>query len=37
MEDGVLTVSFPRIPPAEKPRRVNVAPRAAEPELASPR
>jgi len=37
MEDGVLTVTFPRIPLDEKPHHINVAPRAAESELASPR
>jgi len=35
MEDGVLTVSFPRIPPEEKPRRANLAPRDTGSELAS--
>jgi len=36
MEDGVLTVSFPRIPLDEKPHRVSVAPRTTGSELASP-
>jgi HSP20 family molecular chaperone IbpA len=37
MEDGVLTVSFPRILLEEKPHPINVAPRATEYELASTR
>jgi len=35
LEDGVLTVSFPRIPPEEKHGRETVSPRITEPELAS--
>jgi len=37
MEDGVLTICFPRIPPDEKPHRINVAPRTTESEPASSR